>query len=323
MILPQEVLEKAKSELKNWNSTHLSVLEMSHRSPEYLSIHNKLISDLRLLFNIPNSYQVMLMQGGATLQYSAIPLNLLKNNQTAGYIITGKYSQQAFEEAKKFCDPKIIKIDEAPLKNITYLYYVDNEMNEGIQINQFPYCDNQTIVCDMTSSLGSKIINIENYGCIFASLQFNLGIPGLCVVIIKDELIGKSDRIIPSMADYQIMRKNNSIYNTIPCYNVYITGLMIQHLIEIGLEEIQKQQLKKSKFLYDFIDQNQSKFFCNCNDINYRSNISIVFYSKNNINITNLHSSEILIIDKNKIIIQATIHTTIQQLQQICQFLLL
>ncbi|CAD8138560.1 unnamed protein product [Paramecium pentaurelia] len=322
MILPEKVLQKAKSELKNWNQTSLSVLEMSHRSPEYLSIHNKLLNDLRLLFNIPNNYQVILMQGGATLQYSAIPLNLLNKHETAGYIITGKYSQQAYDEAKKFCNPKIISLGEVPHQDITYLFYVDNEMNEGIQINQLPpYCDNKIVVCDMTSSLGTKIINVEKYGCIFASLQYNLGIPGLCIVIIKDELIGKSDRTIPSMADYQIMKINNSIYNTIPCYNVYITGLIIEYLLQIGLEQIEQEQLKKSKFIYDFIDQNSELFTQNCCNKNQRSNNSIVFYSKHCIN--NQLPSEILIIEKNKIIIQVTIHTTIQQLEQICQLLIL
>ncbi|CAK72696.1 unnamed protein product (macronuclear) [Paramecium tetraurelia] len=323
MILPDKLIQKAKSELKNWNQTSLSVLEMSHRSAEYLSIHNKLLSDLRMLFNIPKNYQVMLMQGGATLQYSAIPMNLLNKNQTAGYIITGKYSQQAYEEAKKFCDPKIIALGEVPHQDIAYVFYVDNEMAEGIQINQLPHCDDKIVVCDMTSSFGSKIINVDKFGCIFASLQYNLGIPGLCIVIIKDELIGQSDRTIPSMADYQIMKKNNSIYNTIPCYNVYISGLLTEQLLEIGLKQVEQEQLNKSRFIYDFIDKNQDRFSCHCSITNLRSNNSIVFYSKTDLHTTKLLNSDITFVEGNKITIQITIHTTIQQLEQICSQLIL
>ncbi|KAL8549937.1 hypothetical protein ACS0TY_008679 [Phlomoides rotata] len=277
-ILPENVLLKAQSELYNWNGSGMSVMEMSHRGKEFLSIIQKAESDLRSLLNIPENYSVLFLQGGATTQFAAIPLNLCKPDDVVDYIVTGSWGDKAFKEAAKYCKPTTIwsgksekytkipsfdALEQTP--GARYLHICANETIHGVEFKDYPKpADESTIlVADMSSNFCSKPVDVTKFGVIYAGAQKNVGPSGVTIVIIRKDLIGNAHPITPVMLDYKIHADNDSLYNTPPCYGIYMCGLVFDDLIsQGGLSEVEKNNEKKAQILYDAIDGSKGFYRC-------------------------------------------------------------
>ncbi len=267
--LPVSVLQKAAKEMLDFNGCGMSVMEMSHRSSMFLDIYNKAEQDLRDLLNIPANYKVLFLQGGGTLQFTMVPLNLFRNSFKADYINSGEWSKKAIKEAQKLGDIKVVASSEEdnfshlPLiehsefrADADYVYYVSNNTIYGTQFKSVIDVKDKVLVCDMSSDILSKPIDVSRYGIIFAGAQKNMGIAGLTVVIIRDDLLGFAPKNISSMLDYKLLVDNESMLNTPPCYSIYIAGLVFQWLKDLGgLSVMQKLNEQKAELLYKAIDQ--------------------------------------------------------------------
>lgn len=268
--LPEEVLIKAQSELLNYEDAGMSVMEMSHRSPEYESIIFGARDNLRKLMNIPDNYSIIFMQGGATSQFSMVPLNLMKSKGL--YINTGVWSQKAIKEGKKYGKVEVIASSED--KNFTYIPNLDNlSIDESadylhITSNNTIFGTRYTslpktklpIITDMSSCLLSEEINVSDYGLIYAGAQKNIGPAGFAIVIIRKDLMGKERDITPLLYSYKAVADEDSMLNTPPTYSIYIAGLVFKWLLEKGgVKAMEKVNKHKSGLLYDFIDK--SKLF--------------------------------------------------------------
>nr|KYP66557.1 hypothetical protein KK1_012853 [Cajanus cajan] len=218
--LPENVLLRAQSELYTWRASGMSIMEMSHRGKDFLSIIQKAESDLRALLQIPPEYSVLFLQGGATTQFAALPLNLLPSGGAADYVVTGSWSDKAVKEAKKFCKP-----------------------------NDYPVSKSGVLVADMSSNFCSKPVDVSKFGVIYAGAQKNVGPSGVTIVIIKKDLIGEAQPITPVMLEYKIHDENHSLYNTPPCYGIYMCGLVFEDLLEQGglEEEAAKEKMVQLK----------------------------------------------------------------------------
>ena len=273
--LPTAVLEKAQQEMLDWHGKGLSIMEMSHRSKDYVAVAEKAEADLRQLMNIPENYKVLFLQGGASLQFSAIPLNLLGKNNKADYIHTGIWSEKATKEAQRYGDINIIeagtKIDgklaisaqsEWNLsKNAAYVHYADNETIGGIQFSGIPQVE-APLVSDLSSSILSAPLDVSKFGLIYAGAQKNIGPAGLTLVIVRDDLLDQAKPEIPSLLQYSSQAKNESMVNTPATYAWYLSGLVFEWLLEQGGVEVMHQRnLEKAKLLYGYIDS--SDFYAN------------------------------------------------------------
>ncbi|KAL5063591.1 hypothetical protein RYX36_025328 [Vicia faba] len=276
--LPENVLRKAQSELYNWRGSGMSVMEMSHRGKEFLSIIQKAESDLRTLLDISSEYSVLFLQGGATTQFAAVPLNICKNDDAVDYIVTGSWSDKAFKEAQKYCKPNVIwsgkseKYTKVPsfddLKQnpeARFLHICANETIHGVEFKNYPTPNNKSgiLVADMSSNFCSKPVDVSKFGLIYAGAQKNVGPSGVTVVIVRNDLIGNAQSLTPVMLDYKIHAENNSLYNTPPCYGIYMCGLVFEDLLEQGgLVEVEKKNKKKAEILYNAIDESNGFFRC-------------------------------------------------------------
>ena len=273
--LPTAVLEKAQQEMLDWHGKGLSIMEMSHRSKDYVAVAEKAEADLRQLMNIPENYKVLFLQGGASLQFSAIPLNLLGKNNKADYIHTGIWSEKATKEAQRYGDINIIeagtKIDgklaisaqsEWNLsQNAAYVHYADNETIGGIQFAGIPQVE-APLVSDLSSSILSAPLDVSKFGLIYAGAQKNIGPAGLTLVIVRDDLLDQAKPEIPSLLQYSSQAKNESMVNTPATYAWYLSGLVFEWLLEQGGVEVMHQRnLEKAKLLYGYIDS--SDFYAN------------------------------------------------------------
>ena len=265
-MLADEVLIRLKDELFNYNGTGMSVMEMSHRSKVYLEIFEKTKASLRRLMDIPENYEVFFMHGGATGVFASLPLNLLKNK--ADYIITGNFSKKAAKEAEKYGQVSIIydgkdngyslipdqeqfKIDE----DADYVHLCANNTIYGTEWKKFPDTGNVPLIVDMSSDILSRKINVSDFGMIYAGAQKNMGIAGLAVIIIRKDLICEAKPIAPSVMDYTLTEKNDSMLNTPATYPLYVLGKVLEWLEEIGgIEEIEARNIAKAKVLYDYLD---------------------------------------------------------------------
>ena len=267
--LPLEVLEKAAEEMFNCRGSGMSVMEMSHRSKEYQAIIDEAERDLRKLMDIPDNYKVLFLQGGASTQFAAIPLNLLKTGK-ADYVISGNFSKKAYEEACKYGEIRVIgnskddKFSYIP-KNLKtnpdsdYLHICFNNTIYGTQYNEIPDTD-LPIVADVSSCILGRKIDVSKFAVLYAGAQKNMGIAGLTVVIVREDMLGNASLSCPTMLNWKVMADNGSMYNTPPCFAIYMAGLMFKWLLEKGgVEEIEKVNLKKAGLLYDFLDS--SKLF--------------------------------------------------------------
>ncbi|GMN28749.1 hypothetical protein TIFTF001_002148 [Ficus carica] len=275
--LPERVLLKAQSELYNWRGSGMSVMEMSHRGKDFLSIINKAESDLRALLGIPEGdYAVLFLQGGATTQFAALPLNLCKPDDQVDFVVTGSWGDKAFKEAQKFCKPNLIwsgkpdKYTKIPTfqdleqsEHARYLHICANETIHGVEFKTYPTPRNGLLVADMSSNFCSKPVNVTKFGVIYAGAQKNVGPSGVTIVIIRKDLIGNAQEKTPVMLDYKIHADNNSLYNTPPCYGIYMCGLVFEDLLEQGgLEEVEKKNKHKADLLYKAIDESKGFYRC-------------------------------------------------------------
>jgi phosphoserine aminotransferase len=266
--MPVEVLEKAKWELVNWQQAGMSVMEMSHRGEEFVRIASEAEADLRTLLSIPKSYRVLFLQGGATLHFSGVPMNLLRGKKKADYVHTGEWSKKAIEAAKKFCDvnvaasaadrhftyvPKQATWKLSP--DAAYVHVCTNETIGGVEYQWTPDTGDIPLVADMSSHILSRPFDVSKYGLIYAGAQKNIGPAGLVVLIARDDLLGQALPSTPNVMDYKAMADADSMINTPPTFSVYLAGLTFKWLLERGgLAGIEKVNVAKAKRLYDYID---------------------------------------------------------------------
>ena len=266
-MMPLPVLEKAAAEMTNYGGSGMSVMEMSHRSKYYDDIINGAQDVLRRVYNIPDNYRILFMQGGATMQFSAVPLNLMVTGK-ADYAITGNFARNAYKEAKKFGDIHIAATSEAD--NFTwvpapdqldirpdadYLYICANNTIFGTEWHYDPNAGDVPVVADMSSNILSKPVDISKYGMIYAGAQKNMGPAGMAVVIIREDLMGHYRENMPVLLDYQLMADKNSMYNTPPTYSIYMMKLVTEWVEQMGgLEAMAKNADLRSSMLYDYLD---------------------------------------------------------------------
>ena len=266
-MLADEVLKKIAEELMNYRSTGMSVMEMSHRGKEYLAIFNECKERLRRVMAIPDDYEILFLHGGATAQFSAVPLNLMKNGK-ADYIITGNFAKKAAQEAAKFGQVNVVfdtseenhrRIpDLSELRfsaDADYVHLCSNNTIFGTEWQTFPDTGKVPLVADMSSDILSRRINVADFGLIYAGAQKNMGIAGMAVVIIRKDLISADDARMPVLYNYNLQAKNDSMYNTPPTYTIYVLDKVLEWIEELGgLEEMEKRNRLKAGLLYDYLD---------------------------------------------------------------------
>ncbi|MCI0765533.1 3-phosphoserine/phosphohydroxythreonine transaminase [Bacillus sp. TL12] len=293
-ILPLPVLEKVQKELLNYNGTGMSVMEMSHRSSQFQNIMDEASSLLRELMHIPENYDVLFLQGGASLQFSMVPLNVMTEHKRAGYIITGSWSKKALQEAQKIGEAEVIAsskekhfstiphVDSSMVsKELDYVHITTNNTIEGTKYVELPQLENIPLIADMSSNILSEEYDVEKFALIYAGAQKNLGPAGLTIAIIRKDLIGKANTSCPTMLNYETYSKNNSLYNTPPSFSIYVTKLVLEWLKEQGgIPAIEEQNRKKAAILYNFLDE--SKLFTSPVDSAYRSLMNIPFTTPSN-----------------------------------------
>ncbi len=287
--LPTAVLERAQAEMLDWHGMGLSVMEMSHRSDEYVAIAEKAEQDLRELMNVPNHYKVLFMQGGASQQFAQIPLNLLPEGATADYVETGIWSKKAIEEARRFGNVNVAASGKSldyfgiPGQNdwqltpdAAYLHYCSNETIGGVQFDWVPEVGDVPVVVDMSSDILSRPVDVSQFGMIYAGAQKNIGPSGLVVAMIREDLIGRARAICPTMLDYKTAADNGSMYNTPATYSWYLAGLVFEWVKEQGgVEAMARRNHAKQELLYSTIDA--SEFYSNPVSKNARSWMNVPF----------------------------------------------
>lgn len=266
-MLPLPVLEKAASELVCYGDAGMSVMEMSHRSPAFEEIIAAAEKGLRTLMNIPDNYKVLFMQGGASTQFACVPLNLMKTGK-ADYVLSGQFSTKAYKEAQKYGDAAAIasskddnfaRIPHISRKDIRpdadYVHVCFNNTIYGTKYNYIPDTGDIPLVADMSSCILSEPVDVSKFGVIYAGAQKNMAPAGVTVVIVREDLLGNARPTTPAMMDWKLMADNGSMYNTPPCYSIYIAKLVYDWLMSIGgLEEMKKRNEKKAALLYDYLD---------------------------------------------------------------------
>ena len=267
-MLPMPVLEKAAEDLVSYGTSGMSVMEMSHRSPDYDAIIKEAEADFRKVMNIPDNYKVLFLQGGASTQFAAVPLNLLPVGGKADYIVSGQFSGKAYKEAQKYGD--VVEAASSKADNFSYIpkttrdsfrkdaSYVHICFNNTIYGTKYPYIPDTgdiPLVADMSSCIMSEPVDVSKFGVIYAGAQKNMAPAGLTVVIVREDLLGNSRPDCPTMLDWKTMAENDSMYNTPPCWCIYIAGLVYKWVLEIGgLEKLKEMNVKKAKLLYDYLD---------------------------------------------------------------------
>ncbi len=291
--LPEAVLAQAAEEMLDWHGSGQSVMEMSHRGKEFMSIAAQAEADLRELMAIPAHYKVLFLQGGASLQFAMIPLNLLRGKPVADYIHTGEWAKKAIKEAKLFCTPNVAASSEDKnftyvpdfsawnlSKDAAYVHITSNETIGGLEYHQVPDTGDVPLVADMSSHILSRPVDVSKYGLIYAGAQKNIGPAGLAIVVVREDLIGGVAPKTPVMLDYKTHADNDSMYNTPPTYGIYVAGLVFKWLKKQGgLAAMEQRNLDKAKLLYDCLDE--SRFFANPVRIQDRSRMNVPFTLKN------------------------------------------
>ena len=287
-ILPHEVLEKMQSELLDYGKAKASVMEISHRGADFMELAQKSEQDLRDLMGIPNNYKVLFLQGGASAQFSMVPINLLRGKNIASYAHTGHWSKKAIAEAKRYCDVNVVTdssenkytdIDDFSNWNIdansAYLHYTPNETIAGLEFDYTPEVD-MPLVADMSSTILSRPIDVSKYGVIYAGAQKNIGPAGLTIVIVREDLIGNVVENQPILFNYETQSTNDSMYNTPSTFAWYAAGRVFEWLKEKGgVEGMAKINQSKAQKLYSVIDE--SDFYSNPVAVKYRSWMNVPF----------------------------------------------
>ncbi|MGQ7301290.1 3-phosphoserine/phosphohydroxythreonine transaminase [Marinobacter nauticus] len=287
--LPEAVLKQAQSEMLDWRGTGMSVMEMSHRSDEFVAIAEAAEKDLRELAGISDDYAVLFMQGGASSQFSTIPLNLLGDKTSADYVNTGIWSKKAIAEAGRYGNVNVVASSEDSgfttipdqsgwnsSADAAYLHYTPNETIGGLEYDFIPDSGDVPLVADMSSTMLSRPLDISKFGLIYAGAQKNIGPSGLVVVIIRKDLLGKARKETPTMMNYQVIADNGSMYNTPATYSWYLSGLVFKWLKEQGgVQAMGEMNARKAKKLYGFIDAND--FYANPIEPRFRSRMNVPF----------------------------------------------
>ncbi|MEE1319914.1 MAG: 3-phosphoserine/phosphohydroxythreonine transaminase [Acutalibacteraceae bacterium] len=267
-MLPMKVLESAQKDLICYGDSGMSVMEMSHRSPEYDKIIKDAEALLREIMSIPDNYKVLFLQGGASTQFAAVPLNLMNKNKKADYILSGQFSTKAYKEAQKYGDVKAVasskdvNFSEIPATtrdsfrpDADYVHICFNNTIYGTKFSYIPDTGDIPLVADMSSCIISEPVDVTKFGLIYAGAQKNMAPAGLTLVIVREDLIGNAREDTPAMLDYKLMAEGESMYNTPPCWCIYVAKLVYEWIKELGgLAEMKKLNEKKAKVLYDYLD---------------------------------------------------------------------
>jgi phosphoserine aminotransferase len=287
--LPEEVLRQAGEEMLSWHGKGYSIMETSHRSPEFTAIIEETEQLLRSLLGIPADYSVLLLQGGAHLQFAMVPLNLLGPKTNADYVVTGIWSEKAAEEGRRFCnvnvvadnaaDDRTVVPEQAALKfdpAAAFVHYCSNETINGLEFSYVPETGGVPLVADMSSHFLSRPLDVARFGVIYAGAQKNFGPAGLTLVVVRNDLVGRCPPRWPTMLDYRTYAEAHSMYNTPPTYSVYIANLVLKWLqAQGGVEGIERRNIEKAALLYDTIDR--SGFYSNRIDRRDRSRMNVPF----------------------------------------------
>jgi phosphoserine aminotransferase len=270
-VLPEPVLARAAEEMLDWHGSGMSVMEMSHRGPEFISIHARAEADLRELLAIPKNYKVLFLQGGAAAQFAFIPMNLLRGKTSADYVNTGQWSTKAIGEATKYCKVNVAASSQdanftyvpkqAQWKldpNAAYVHITSNETIGGVEFHWVPDTGDVPLVTDASSHILSRPMDVSRYALIYGGAQKNIGPAGLTIVIVRDDLIGQSMPMTPGVFDYKLQAENDSMYNTPASYGIYMAGLVFEWLKGLGgLAKMEEINLAKARLLYDYLDQTE------------------------------------------------------------------
>lgn len=289
--MPKAVLQRAQAEMLDWHGSGMSVMEMSHRGKEFTGILDKTEADLRALLNIPQNYKVLFLQGGAIAENAVIPMNLL-NGGEADYVVTGSWSKRSVEDATAYGKINVVASSEADNftyvpaysswklnKNAQYLHICTNETINGVEFDGLPDAGEVPIVADMSSHILSRPIDVSKYGVIYGGAQKNIGPAGLCIVIVREDLLGKASPLTPAVFNWKTQAENQSMINTPPTYSIYIAGLVFEWLLEQGgVAAIEQVNIRKANLLYDYIDS--TDFYVNKVAIDNRSRMNIPFFLK-------------------------------------------
>ena len=289
-MLPLPVLEKAQAELICYGESGMSVMEMSHRSADYMQIIEKAEADLRKLMQIPENYKVLFLQGGASTQFASVPLNLIGTTKKADYVVSGQFSEKAYKEAVRMgFDAKCIASSKADTfsyipaftkddirPDAAYVHVCYNNTIFGTKFPEVPDTGDIPLVADMSSCILSEPVDVSKFGVIYAGAQKNMAPAGLTVVIVRDDLLDRALPGIPTMLEWKTMAENDSMYNTPPCYAIYMAGLVYEYLLEQGgLEAIAKINYNKANMLYDYLDT--TDYYITHAQPAYRSIMNVTF----------------------------------------------
>ncbi len=292
-VLPEEVLKEAAADMLDYKGCGMGVMEMSHRSKMYQTIIDEAEADLRKLLNIPDNYKVLFLQGGASLQFAMIPMNLMKNGK-ADYIVTGQWAKKAYQEAQKYGDAVAVAssadktfsyipdCSDLPIReDADYVYICENNTIYGTKFHELPNTKGKTLISDVSSCFLSEPMDVEKYGMIYGGVQKNIGPAGLVVAIIREDLIPETVAdTVPTMMQYKIHADNGSMYNTPNCWAIYICGLVFKWLLKNGGLSVMKElNEKKAAILYDFLDS--SEMFKGTVEKNSRSLMNVPFVTGN------------------------------------------
>jgi phosphoserine aminotransferase len=291
-VLPESVLRQAADEMLDWHGSGMSVMEMSHRGKEFIAIHAEAEATFRELMDIPSSYKVLFMQGGAIGENAIVPMNLIGRTGRADYVLTGDWSKKSYKEAKTYGDIHVAATAEASKftaipkqgewkldPGAAYVHVCSNETIGGVQFHWTPDTGSVPLVADMSSDIFSRPIDVRKYGLIYAGAQKNMGPSGLTVVIVREDLLGHALPITPSAFNYKLQAEADSMYNTPPTYAIYIAGLVFQHVKKIGgLKAVEEHNRAKAKLLYDLLDS--SSFYRNGIAKEDRSLMNVPFWLK-------------------------------------------
>jgi phosphoserine aminotransferase len=307
-VLPKEVLRQVADELPDWQGSGMSVMEMSHRGPEFISIHAQAVADLRELMGVPDEYRILFMQGGAIAENAIVPLNLLRGRDSADYLVTGQWSAKSAKEAARYARIRVVA-DTAKLPALhlggetgaytfvpeqsawhlspdaAYLHLCTNETIDGVEFQQAPAQAGEAhgvpegvpVVADVSSNILSREIDVQRYGCLYGGAQKNIGPAGLTIVIVREDLLGAAHPLCPSAFDYRIVADNDSMYNTPPTFAIWVAGLVFRWLkAQGGVAAIERRNVEKASLLYDYIDA--SGFYENRVRPKDRSRMNVPFF---------------------------------------------
>jgi phosphoserine aminotransferase len=289
--MPEEVLRRAADEMLDWQGSGMSVMEMSHRGAEFESIHDEALADLRDLMHVPRSYRILFLHGGGIGANAIVPMNLLGDKQTADFVVTGSWSHKSFAEAQKYCTAHVAAngktghgfthvppLSEWHLSNDpAYIHLCTNETIDGVEMFATPDVGDTPLVADLSSHILSRPMDVTRYGVLYAGAQKNIGIAGLTIMIVREDLFDRALSICPSAFEWKAIAANNSMYNTPPTYAIYIAGLVFKWVRKQGgLDAIERRNVEKAKLLYDAIDS--SSLYINRVERQSRSRMNVPFF---------------------------------------------